>query len=398
MTDGNIRVEAPNPAANPYTPGAGSRPPLLAGRDDELDDARYLIERLLHGRIEQPRMLVGVRGVGKTVLLLAIGDLASSAGCTAIHLEAAAGADLLTGLGRELHRALLRLSSMTTRARHALSVLASFAVSAGHISLEIDAKPATGHGDSRDLIFDTVDLIRAVGEAAHDAGRPLLLTLDELQDVGEQQLKALLTGMHRSVGDGIPIGLIGAGLPGAPGYAAKVSSYAERMFRVHPIERLSPEAAASAIVDPAGEIGVEYEREAVERLVELSDGYPYFVQLYAATVWTTASHHPIAIADVELAAPLARRELERSFYLARLERITAETERAYLLALAELGPGEHRSSQVAAALGRKLESVGTTRRRLLDKGLLYSSGRGLVAFSVPGFDAYLREHHDVIRG
>lgn len=374
------------PAANPYAPGAGTRPPLLAGRDGELDEAARLIGRARLGYVDQPRLAVGVRGVGKTVLLLAIRDEARRRDAVTVHVQARAGEGFVRALLRELDIELRRRRGPRGRIEQALGVVAALAITVGGV--RVAARPAVGRADSGDLALDLIDLFAAVCQAA-DA--PLVITVDELGELRDGQLSALLVAVQRAGSEQLPLVMVAAGLPGVLRRAAEVESFAERLFGVWDLGPLPSEAATAAVVDPARDAGgVEWEPEAVAWLVTAAGGYPFYLQHFAATTWDTATSTPITLRDTRLGVERAEARLADSLVRSRLERLSAK-ERAYVVALAGLGPGPHRSGEVAAAMGVGSSAVATTRSRLIAAGVVHAPRYGQVAFTVPMFDRHVRE-------
>jgi hypothetical protein len=340
--------------------------------------------------------MVGLRGVGKTVLLGRIADHARRQQAQILLIEAPEQRSLPACLAPELRQALLRLS-LTERSRdlaqRALRGLAGFVKNLRlryqDIELRLDIEPEPGLADSGDLEPDLAQLVALAGEAAKAAGTSLVLLIDELQYVPEDQLAALITALHRAAQRNLPVVLVGAGLPQLRGRAGRAKSYAERLFDFPTIGALPPDAARYAIAEPLRQQGVAIEPAALERIVELTRGYPYFLQEWGKHVWDVAQASPITLADVENATQLAIAALDESFFRVRLDRVTP-SERTYLRAMAELGPGPYRSGDIATRLGRPVTQQSPVRQRLINKGMIWSPNHGETAFTVPLFDEYLR--------
>lgn len=381
---------------NPFAPGAGTTPPALAGRDDLVAAAELALDRIRLGRPAKSVLMVGLRGVGKTVLLGRIADHARRQQAQILLIEAPEQRSLPACLAPELRQALLRLS-LTERSRdlaqRALRGLAGFVKNLRlryqDIELRLDIEPEPGLADSGDLEPDLAQLVALAGEAAKAAGTSLVLLIDELQYVPEDQLAALITALHRAAQRNLPVVLVGAGLPQLRGRAGRAKSYAERLFDFPTIGALPPDAARYAIAEPLRQQGVAIEPAALERIVELTRGYPYFLQEWGKHVWDVAQVSPITLADVENATQLAIAALDESFFRVRLDRVTP-SERTYLRAMAELGPGPYRSGDIATRLGRPVTQQSPVRQRLINKGMIWSPNHGETAFTVPLFDEYLR--------
>jgi len=383
------------PHENPYTPNAGARPPLLVGRDDQLEGFDVLLERLRRGHTEQSMIITGLRGVGKTVLLNAFEARARELGWTTVEAEITKHTDFSGRIAHLVRRALLQIAPRTrwrARARRAAAVLRSFQLtisSEGTVSTGIDVEAHEGLADSGYLPDDLSDLIVALGEAAAEHERGVVFLLDEIQFLETTELEALIAALHKTVQRQLPVTMVGAGLPQLPRLAGEAKSYAERLFKFPTIGRLEPEAAIRALVEPAAGEGVDFEPTAAEAVVAYTDGYPYFIQEYGKVLWDMTEQPPIDRRDVAAAREAVEAKLDGSFFRVRVER-TSELELRYLRAMADLGPEPQRAKDVAGLLGRTSQQLGPTRSRLIDKGLLYTPGHGLAAFTVPQFDRFLR--------
>lgn len=381
---------------NPYAPGAGTPPPEMVGRNLLLEDAEIALHRLRNGLAAKGLLMVGLRGVGKTVLLNQMLLDADERGYECVLIEAPEDRSLPATLAGPLNSALIRLSRSAAAAglaRKARRSLAGFVramkVSYEDISFSVDLDGEEGVADSGDLDTDLASLLAVAGEAARARRTVLVLFIDELQYVKERQLGALITGLHRAAQRRLPVTLIGSGLPQLVGHVGSAKSYAERMFSFPEIGPLSGEAARKALEAPAARLGVKYAGEALDEILRITEGYPYFLQEWGSTCWRLADGPVIRLADVEAASPVAIHELDTTFFRVRFER-TTPFERRYLRAMAELGPGPHRSGEIAQALGRKVQSVAPTRSNLIGKGMIHSPAHGDTAFTVPLFDQYLK--------
>jgi hypothetical protein len=385
-----------DPIANPFAPGAGAPPPELAGRDDVLAAARVSLARARQTMATKSVLMVGLRGVGKTVLLDRMRDDAEADGIHTVRIEAPENRSLPALLAPQLRQALLRLSrneQAKDLAHRALRALAGFAralkVRYQDIEVGIDFDPEPGLADNGDLEHDLQALLEAAGVAAQEARTALALFIDELQYVAEDELAALITALHRTAQRKLPVILFGAGLPLLRGRLGAAKSYAERLFEFPEIGALAPEAARQAIVKPITDQGVRIEEAAVERIVHETAGYPYFLQEWGKHAWDTAAASPITLADVETGSRAALAALDEGFFRVRFDRL-ASAEKSYLRAMAELGPGPHRTDDIADVLDRKAVSVAPTRSQLIAKGMIWSPTHGETAFTVPLFDGFMR--------
>lgn len=385
-----------DPVTNPFAPGAGTPPPELAGREELREAVRIAIERVRRGLSTKSVLMVGLRGVGKTVLLDRMRDDAEAAGIQTLRIEAPENRSLPAILAPQLRQALLRLSRNAQAkelAHRALRGLAGFAkglkVRFSDIEVGFDFEPEPGLADNGDLEHDLQALLEVAGAAAQKAGTALAIFVDELQYVAEDQLEALITALHRTAQRQLPVVLVGAGLPQLRGKMGRAKSYAERLFDFPEIGPLSPDAAKLAIVKPALEQGVEVTEDALDRIVAETRGYPYFVQEWGKHAWDAADASPIDREDVASASSAAIAALDESFFRVRFDRLTP-AEKRYLRAMAELGTGPHRSGDIAEVLGRAVTSFGPTRNQLIAKGMIWSPNHGDTAFTVPLFDEFMR--------
>jgi AAA ATPase domain len=385
-----------DPVRNPYAPGAGTPPPELAGRDELRETIRIALERVRAGRPTKSVLMVGLRGVGKTVLLDRMRDDAEASGIHTIRIEAPENRSLPAILAPELRQALLRLSRIAQAkelAQRALRGLAGFAkalkMKYQDIEVGFDFDPEPGLADNGDLEHDLLALLEVTGTAAKAAGTALAIFVDELQYVKEEELAVLITALHRTAQRVLPVVLVGAGLPQLPGLMGRAKSYAERLFDFPEVGPLSQEAARVAIAKPANDQGVDVTADALQRIFQETHGYPYFLQEWGKHAWDAADASPIDLHDVELASTTAVAALDESFFRVRFDRLTP-LERRYLRAMAELGPGPHRSGDIAVQLNRGVTSLGPTRGQLIAKGMIWSPSHGDTAFTVPIFDEFMR--------
>lgn len=378
--------------ANPYRPGAGMPPPALLGRDRLLDRFGVNVRRALSGKPGKSVMPIGLRGVGKTVLLNRFQEIATDEGLASGFIEAPESGYFPRLLAARLRQILLELDrrSASGAVLRALRVLKTFTL---HLpegsSLSIDVDALAGHADSGDLGEDVTDLLVAVGQAARSRQRGVLLAVDEMQYLAGRDLAALIVGIHRTGQLDLPVVLVGAGLPQLPGLTGAAKSYAERLFEFPEVGSLGHDDARAALAIPAASMEVEFSDAALDRIVELARGYPYFLQEWGYHVWNQAPSSPISTTDVDVATHIVEEQLESNFFLVRFNRLTPK-EKGYLRAMAALGPGPHRSGDIAAELGVRVESVAPRRSALIAKGMIYSPAHGDTAFSVPLFDQFLR--------
>jgi hypothetical protein len=391
-----------DPVRNPFAPGAGQRPPELAGRDRELDAFDVVLERVARGRPERSMVLTGLRGVGKTVLLGELRSMALRHHWGAGKVEARPDAPLRRPLSAALHRAVRDLAvrhRAPDRVERVLGVLKAFALRAAPSEAKlrdrwqpgIDVPVVSGRGDSGDMEIDLVELFTEVAELAQDVGSGVAVLIDEMQDLGPDDVSALCAACHELSQTGAPLVVVGAGLPHLPSVLSASKSYSERLFRYVRIDRLERADADRALTVPAALEGAEFDPEALDSLFAASGGYPYFVQAYGKATWDAAPTSPITITDVRVAAPEAEAELAVGFFGSRYERATPG-EREYLRAMAELADGRDEpvsTSTVAEQLGRRPASLSPARDSLLKKGLVFSAQRGHIAFTVPHFGRYL---------
>src|SRR6478672_2182722 len=399
VLDAVIGSDAVDPVRNPYAPGAGQRPPELAGRDRELQQFEVVLERVARGRPERSMVVTGLRGVGKTVLLNTFKSMAMQRLWGTGKIEARPEQSIRRSVSAALHMAIRELAPRhraPERIEAFLGVLKAFAMrdpaaakGTSHWSPAIDVPAARGRADSGDLEIDLTELFVDAASVATDLGVGVALYVDEMQDIPADDVSALCAACHELSQSGGPLIVVGAGLPHLPAVLSASKSYSERLFRYARIDRLDREAADLALIAPAEREDVSFTIEALDALYAAADGYPYFVQAYGKVTWDVAAASPVTAADVSMAAPEAEGELAVGFFGSRYERATL-SERQYMRAMAATGDDPVPTSVVADELGRKPSSLSPARDGLIKKGLIYSSERGLIAFTVPHFGKFLR--------
>ena len=384
-----------DPILNPYAPGAGTQPPELAGRDELRETARIALERNRIGRPAKSLIMVGLRGVGKTVLLDRIMTDAEGRGIRTLRIEAPENRSLPAMLAPHLRMALLQLSNREAArelAQRGLKALAGFVgalkVTYSDIEVGLDFAPEPGLADNGDLELDLLDLLGVVGEAAKADDTCVAMFIDELQYVKEDELAALITAVHRASQRRSPVIMLGAALPQVRGRMGKAKTYAERLFDFPEIGALSDADSGRAIRKPALSEGVNIEPAALDAIVAQTRGYPYFLQEWGKRVWDVAERSPITLADVEIATKQVMAALDESFFRVRFDRLTPR-EKTYLRAMAALGEGPHRSGDIAAAMNRRVSSLAPLRSQLINKGMIWSPSHGDTAFTVPMFDEFM---------
>jgi hypothetical protein len=380
---------------NPFSPGAGSPPPELVGREGILEQARVLLGRVKEKRPEKSLLLTGLRGVGKTVLLNEIERLAAKTGYRTVPLEAhedKALAAMLVPPLRKLLFELDRAAGAGDKAKRGLAVLKGFMngvkLAMGDIEVGLDIEPERGSADSGDLESDLPNLFMAVAEAAEERKTPVALLIDELQYFSAKELSALIMAMHKIQQRQLPMVMLGAGLPILPRLAGESKSYAERLFSFPNIGALSEPDANKALQDPTRAVGVEFEAAALKEIFRLTQGYPYFIQEWGYQSWNRAVGPPITLEVVQAATATVIERLDANFFRVRFDRLTPG-EKRFLRAMAGFGAGAHRSADIAEALGVNINSLGPGRAKLIQKGMIYSPTHGDLAFTVPLFDAFM---------
>lgn len=382
-----------DPVRNPFAPGAGSRPPELAGREDIIEDARVAIERALLGKSCRSQMFLGLRGVGKTVLLNTVESMATERGHLTCSIEAPENKPLGELLLPRMHQLLRRLSiieNAKAKAHEAMRALRSFAsafkLEYGDMSIAVE--PEVGVADSGDLESDLPELFVRIGEAAKAAGKAWTLLIDEVQYLSERDLAALIVSLHIANQRQLPVLFFGAGLPQVAALSGDAKSYAERLFHYPAVGALPEKAAKAAIRQPVEDEKAKIDDDALVEILSKTQGYPYFLQEWGHQSWNLASGNTITLDDTQRAESITLVRLDQGFFKVRFDRLTPK-EREYVIAMARLGDGPYRSSDIAEALGETQQSLGPRRAQIISKGMIYSPSHGDVAFTVPMFNDYL---------
>ncbi len=385
-----------NPERNPFGPGAGTPPPELVGREAILEETRIALIRTKNGFPHKSFIFWGLRGVGKTVLLNAVDSRAVDSGYTTAFIEVNEDKSLVSVLVPEVRRIMYeldRLGAVSEAVKRGLRVLRSFVsavrMKAGEFEFSLDVDAEEGTADSGELDADLAQLFLAVGEAARSRNVAIAVVLDELQYLKPREFSALIMALHRISQKSLPLLFVGAGLPQVLGLAGKAKSYAERLFSYPEVGALRPADAMLAVREPVRREGFSIEDAALEEIVRLTEGYPYFIQEWAYHAWNVASGTTITRSDVEAASQRAIERLDTGFFKVRFDRLTP-SEKRYVRAMAELGPGPHRSGDIAAEYGADVTGVGPIRSKLIAKGMIYGPSHGDNAFSVPMFDQFMK--------
>jgi hypothetical protein len=385
-----------DPIANPYAPGAGSPPPAMAGREPFIIKMKIAMSRIKVGKPAKSSLLIGLRGAGKTVLLDKIKEVAEGMSLQTMRIESPESKSLPALLAPQLRLALLKLSRIDKAkdlAKRALQGLAGFVTALkltyNDIEVGLDYKPEPGLADNGDLESDLIDLLEITGRAAKKADTALIIFIDELQYVEEKQLGALITALHRCAQQQLPLMMIGAGLPQLRGKMGNAKSYAERLFDFAVVGPLTRESAEDALTQPAAELNVKFQKEALNLIFEKTQGYPYFIQEWGKHTWDIATDSPITKSDAIKATQETIAALDESFFRVRFDRLKP-SEKIYLRAMATLGDGPHRSGDISDVLGKDVTNLAPVRASLISKGMIWSPNHGETAFTVPLFDQFMR--------
>ena len=384
---------------NPYTPGAGRRPQVLAGRDRDLDDFSAMVEKLSSGGSDRSVIYTGLRGVGKTVLLMEFDLLASDAGWATTEVQEVGNNPdfraLFTTMALRLLRSLSRKHRMGGRVEAALRVLKAFSVTlpANLVQIKLDVEPLAGKADSGDPEQDLAELLEEIGETALEAHTGALFVIDEMQQLDDSAMSAICMALQAVSRKNLPVALVGAGLPDLRRKLLAAKPYADRLFAYEELGGLEPSAAAQALRGPCAREGVDFDNEAIQHILERTAGYPYFLQVYGQEIWNSAEESPIRLEDVEDVEQLFNETLARGFFGPRFE-LATDAEQKYLIAMAALGAGPYRTAEVAERYGAQTQrAVSVHRDNLINKGLIWSPRRGDVDFTVPLFAEYIRHTH-----
>ncbi|AKK07342.1 AAA ATPase domain [Corynebacterium mustelae] len=382
---------------NPYTPNAGAQPPVVVGRDEQVEKFDLLLGRLEKGRTAQSMIITGLRGVGKTVLLSEFRDRALKKDWVVLEIEAVKHDDqaFKTTFLYKIRECLFELSPKSKwsgKVKRLAAILSSFSVTVnpeGSLSLGLDVEPLEGRADTNIMSQDLTEVLIAVGEAAKEKERGVVLLIDEIQFLTRAQLEALITALHKTVQRKLPVTMVGAGLPQIAELLGDAKSYAERLFVFIEIGSLKEQDSKKALVDPAREEDVEIDDNALDKAISITEGYPYFLQEIGSAIWLQAEQSPITSEDVDNACDRYENKLDSSFFRVRLDRCTV-LQRAYLRAMAELGSEPQSSAAVAHVMGREVINVASVRKQLIDMGLLYTPSYGVTAFTVPHFAQFMK--------
>lgn len=382
--------------ANPFSPGAGSRPPELAGREEVLHQAQVLLARTKLRRPEKCMLLIGLRGVGKTVLLNAMNSEALKRGYQTVSIEGREDQSLARAISPHLRTILLTMDGYARageKAKRAFSALrnfiSTFSVNVGDMSISLDAPPAPGIADSGDLEIDLQALLIAVGEAALERQNPVAIIIDEMQYFSRQELAAILVAMHKIQQLELPLTLLGAGLPTLPGMAGDAKSYAERLLSFPEIGPLSQVDTAKALQEPAKAANVSFDPAALAEIYRVTQGYPYFVQEWGSEAWKQAPSSPISLEVIHDSTRQVIVRLDRNFFRVRYDRLPSG-EKRFLRAMAEAKSLPTRTGDVADLFGVKVNTLGPVRSKLIQKGMIYSPAHGELAFTVPLFGDFMK--------
>lgn len=390
-----------DPVRNPFAPGAGAPPPEFVGREEVLEEADVALKRLMLGRSAKSRMLLGLRGTGKTVLLNFIADMAREQGYHVVKIEAPETGHLPKMLFPRLQRVLRRLSASEAAkalAYEAMRALRSFGavfkLEGAGVSLSVDPDP--GVADSGQLDLDLPDLFGAIGRAAKADGKGFAVLIDEVQYLNETELGAVITALHHTNQNKLPVLFFGAGLPQVAGLSGDAKSYAERLFQFHEIGALNREQAMKAIGDPIADEGESITEHALQVIAGMTEGYPYFLQEWGFQAWNVADNSPIDLEDIAEASRKALQRLDESFFRVRMDRLTP-MEREYVFAMGRMpGDGPYKTGDIAKELGETSSRLGPRRHAIIKKGMIYSPAYGVIDFTVPGFKDYLWRSGDLV--
>lgn len=383
---------------NPYRPGAGTKPLVIAGRDEEIEKSKALFKSVKFGAPQRSLMLYGLRGVGKTVLLNEMERVSEEEGYISEHLEMSENDDFRRVIAKVVRKCLLkvdRIENLKDKAIRALGILKAFSLAIPDgPELKIDVEAAVGSGDSGDLDSDLVDLFVALGEAAKDEGKYICFFIDEVQYLSESAFAGLISSSHRISQKNLPVVFVCAGLPQVAALSGDAKSYAERLFDFIPIGPLINGADKEAVVGPVKQFNVDYEPEALKAILNETKGYPYFLQEFGSYAWNEAEGTPIKYVEVLISNEKATQALDRSFFKVRMDR-AASAEKRFMKAMASLGKGPYKSSAVAEKLGKQLNSISPVRATLINKGFVFSPQHGEVDFTVPLYDEYIARNFDL---
>jgi hypothetical protein len=382
-----------NEVENPFSPGAGTPPPELAGRSELIKKSEIALQRILAGKSEKSFFMVGLRGVGKTVLLNRIKNIAEDLNYKTISIEVTENKKLIEILSPPIRSILYGLDNyqnVSHKVKKSFRVLRSFLEAFKLTISDVDFSiiPEKGLGDSGDLEIDLPILIESLGEAAKDRSTGIAIFIDEIQYLSQQELSAIIMSAHKISQKQLPLIFIGAGLPQLLAIAGESKSYAERLFDYPRLTALSREHAEKALLEPVKPFGITFTQDALNEIVEKTEGYPYFIQEWGHKCWNLSLNKVIDVKDVQEAEKAVLRHLDENFFRVRFDRLTPK-EKEYLGALAKMGPGSHPSGEIAKAFGAKTQQFAKLRDGLIKKGMIYSPSFGETEFTVPLFDKFM---------
>lgn len=381
---------------NPYTPGAGTKPNFLAGRDNTINQVTNYLNEVVDGGMARHCIFYGVRGVGKTVLLNKIEEIAEEKDILYTHIECDENTSLLENILSKTQR-FIEYMSFSEKLKSKLQRLIQM------FSFEynfVDNK-ATINADSNRIVKNTLsedltELFEILGRSAKESENSICFFIDEIQSAEGKQMSALIAAIHRINQLRLPIIIIGAGLPTILRVSSEAKSYAERLFQFIEISYLNEKNAVSAITEPANKYSVSFSEKALEKIVKLTGCYPYFIQELGYCVWENIVQNwknnkdkIISEADINNVYEEYMERLDKSFFGARYNRATKK-EKEFLYAMLRCNRYPCSTAQIAKFMNRDQSSISPLRNQLLNKGLIYAPSLGEVDFTVPHFDKYLK--------
>ena len=379
---------------NPYRPGAGMSPAYLAGRDNTINEAQNILQAIKYGYSARSVVYYGLRGVGKTVLLNYIENLADEMDLPSEYMEIAErDRSFQYQMALHIYKLINRLSLLKNIESHikkALSILKAFTIKYGCDDISIEVNPANGISDTGNLANDMTELFLALGVIAQKQNKGVVLFIDEIQYIKDDEFEALMEAIHRTNQKNYPIVIFSAGLPKIAKIAGDVKSYAERLFDFIEIDSLNNEEAKLALIEPAKRFQIKYTDEAVNKIIEITQGYPYFLQEYGKWVWECKKEESIIdIKIVNKAYDKFEQSLDKAFFKVRHDRATAR-EIEFMTAMVACEKLPCSTKEIANIMGESIQAISPLRAQLIHKGFIYAAKRGEVDFTVPQFDKYLK--------
>lgn len=379
---------------NPYRPGAGMSPAYLAGRDNTINEAQNILQAINYGYSARSVVYYGLRGVGKTVLLNYIETLADEMDLPSEYMEIAErDRSFHSQMALHIYKLINRLSLLKNIESHikkALSILKAFTIKYGCDDISIEVNPANGISDTGNLANDMTELFLALGVIAQKQNKGVVLFIDEIQYIKDDEFEALMEAIHRTNQKNYPIVIFSAGLPKIAKIAGDVKSYAERLFDFIEIDSLNNEEAKLALIEPAKRFQINYTDEAVNKIIEITQGYPYFLQEYGKWVWECKKEESIIdIKIVNKAYDKFEQSLDKAFFKVRHDRATAR-EIEFMTAMVACEKLPCSTKEIANIMGESIQAISPLRAQLIHKGFIYAAKRGEVDFTVPQFDKYLK--------